>query len=39
VAIMSPETYAVLLDRKVAMVPLAADSRRVVVTNFKRAPP
>jgi hypothetical protein len=39
VAIMSPETYAVLRDRKVAMFPVAADSRRVVVSNFERVPP
>ena len=39
VAIMSPENYALLRDRKVAMFPLAADSRRVVVTNFERVPP
>jgi len=38
VAIMTPETYAVLRDRKVAMFALAADSRRVVVTNFERVP-
>jgi len=33
VAIMSPETQALLRDRKVAMFPVAADSRRVVVSK------
>jgi 4-amino-4-deoxy-L-arabinose transferase-like glycosyltransferase len=39
VAVMSPETHALLRDRKVAMFPVAADSRRVVVSNFERVPP
>ena len=39
VAVMSPETHALLLDRKVAMFPVAADSRRVVVANFERTSP
>ena len=39
VAVMSPETHALLRDRKVAMYPVAADSRRVVVANFERVPP
>jgi len=38
-AVMAPETQALLRERQVAMVPLAADSRRVVVTNFERAGP
>ena len=38
-AVMSPETHALLRERKVAMFALAADSRRVVVSNFTQSPP
>ncbi len=38
-AVMSPETHALLRDRKVAMFAVAADSRRVVVSNFAQALP
>ncbi|MCE9658129.1 MAG: glycosyltransferase family 39 protein [Burkholderiales bacterium] len=38
-AVMSHETLAVLRERKVVMFALAADSRRVVVSNFAQAQP
>ena len=39
IAIMSPATHALLERGKVAMVPLARDARRVVVTNFPQRQP
>ena len=39
VAVMSPDTHAMLQAEGLPMVPLAQDARRVVVTNFNRAAP
>ena len=39
VAVMSPDTHAMLQAEGLPMVPLAQDTRRVVVTNFNRAAP
>jgi len=38
-AIMTPETQALLRERGVPMFPLAQGARRVVVANFPKASP